>query len=235
MASVSTDQVNRPRIEPTMPQLTAADLAALPDELPSGPVKYELDNGKLVVESRLEGLTAADVAVLPEELPSGPIDYELDNGSLIMMSPASDWHSEIQAAFASELRVQGQKRGLGKAYVEVGLILWKDPFRVVAPDAAFVAKSSLPIARSPEGYLETIPDLVVEARSKNDTLPFLERKVADDLHAGVRLVWLADGDSETVTEFRPDQKPKTYAVSDTLECDDVIPNFRLTLAELFQE
>src|SRR5947209_2652967 len=29
--------------------LTAADLAALPDELPSGPVKYELDDGRLVV------------------------------------------------------------------------------------------------------------------------------------------------------------------------------------------
>ena len=29
--------------------LTAADVAALPDRLPSGPVKYELHNGKLIV------------------------------------------------------------------------------------------------------------------------------------------------------------------------------------------
>ncbi len=29
--------------------LTAADLAAMPDELPSGPVKYELEDGRLVV------------------------------------------------------------------------------------------------------------------------------------------------------------------------------------------
>src|SRR5204862_7508265 len=34
---------------PSAPRLlTVADLAALPDELPSGPVKYELDDGKLV-------------------------------------------------------------------------------------------------------------------------------------------------------------------------------------------
>ena len=29
--------------------LTVADVAALPDELPSGPVRYELDNGRLVI------------------------------------------------------------------------------------------------------------------------------------------------------------------------------------------
>ena len=29
--------------------LTVADLAVFPDELPSGPVKYELDDGKLVM------------------------------------------------------------------------------------------------------------------------------------------------------------------------------------------
>src|SRR5947208_9054838 len=29
--------------------LTAADLAALPDELPSGPANYELDDGRLVI------------------------------------------------------------------------------------------------------------------------------------------------------------------------------------------
>ncbi len=33
-----------------MPRLlTAADLAAMPDELPSGPIKYELEDGRLVV------------------------------------------------------------------------------------------------------------------------------------------------------------------------------------------
>jgi Uma2 family endonuclease len=34
---------------PTPRLLTAADLAAMPDELPSGPVKYELEDGRLVV------------------------------------------------------------------------------------------------------------------------------------------------------------------------------------------
>jgi Uma2 family endonuclease len=39
--------------------LTTADLAALPNELPSGPVKYELDDGRLVVMSLPGGVHGA--------------------------------------------------------------------------------------------------------------------------------------------------------------------------------
>lgn len=129
MATVSADHFNRPPLMPILRLLTAADLAALPNELPSGAVKYELDNGNLV-----------------------------------MMSPAGEPRADIQAAMATELRIQGERRGHGKAYGEVGVILWKNPFRVVEPDAAFVRKISLPVKTSPERYLETIPELVVEVR-----------------------------------------------------------------------
>jgi Uma2 family endonuclease len=39
--------------------LTSADLAALPDELPSGPVEYELDDGRLVIISLPGGVLGA--------------------------------------------------------------------------------------------------------------------------------------------------------------------------------
>jgi Uma2 family endonuclease len=42
-AVVPSDPVPAPRL------LTAADLAALPDDLPSGGVRWELDDGRLVV------------------------------------------------------------------------------------------------------------------------------------------------------------------------------------------
>ena len=38
-----------PNLAPTPRLLTAADFAVMPDELPSGPVKYELEDGRLVV------------------------------------------------------------------------------------------------------------------------------------------------------------------------------------------
>jgi Uma2 family endonuclease len=178
-------------------------------------------------------LTAADLAALPDELPTGAVRYELDNGRLIMMAPAGEPHADSQKAIIAELTFQGERRGYGKAYGEIGVILWKDPFRVVEPDAAFVKKESLPVKTSPERYLETIPQLIVEVRSKNDTKPYIERKIADYLHVGVQVVWVVDPDKATVAEHRPNAEPKDWARNETLQCDDIIPGFRLPLSTLF--
>jgi Uma2 family endonuclease len=191
MASVSAEHFDRPPLVPVPHLLTAADLAALPDELPSGPVKYELDNGRL-----------------------------------IMMAPAGEPHADVQSEFIAELKMQGERRGHGKAYGEVGVILWKDPFRVVEPDAAFVKSASLPMKISSEGYLETIPELIVEVRSKYDTKAYLARKVADYLASGVQLAWVIDPEESTVSEHRRGASPRKMLRDDTLQCDDIIPGFR---------
>ena len=46
-----------------------------------------------------------------------------------------------------------------------------------------VRAKSAAVRRSREGYLETIPDLVIEVRSKNDTRAELERIAASSLRA----------------------------------------------------
>jgi Uma2 family endonuclease len=180
-------------------------------------------------------LTAADLAELPNELPSGPVGYELDNGSLIMMAPAGEPHAEVQATIIAELKLQGQRPGHGKVYGEVGIILWKSPDRVVEPDAAFILKSSLPVRLSPERYLETIPELIVEVRSRNDTMPYVSRKVADYMAAGAKLVWVIDPDKSTVVEHRPGVAAKSFQKGDVLGCEDIIPGFQLAVGELFQQ
>src|SRR5262249_48861632 len=124
------------------------------------------------VEAGTRLFTAADLAELPSELPSGPVLWELDNGRLISMPPPRDLHGAAEGNLITALKVQGEQRGHGRARSgDVGIILWRNPDRVVGADAAFIANVSLPIRRSAEGYLETIPDLVVEVRSKNDTNP----------------------------------------------------------------
>src|SRR5438067_9191860 len=126
------------------------------------------------IEIRERMYTAADLAELPSELPSGTVRYEIDNGRLITMPPPGDEHGAVEANFAFLLKLNGQRRDLGKTRCgDVAVILWRDPDRVVGADAVFIANASLPIRRSREGYLETIPDLVVEVVSKNDTVPYL--------------------------------------------------------------
>src|SRR5262245_24289558 len=107
-------------------------------------------------------LTAADVAALPDDLPSGKVKYELYEGRLVIMPLPGAEHSDGQLRISSYLFTLGELRGYGKAFSEVGIVLGRKPDSVVGPDAAFVTKASLPIRKSPEGYLETIPELVVE-------------------------------------------------------------------------
>ena len=179
-------------------------------------------------------LTVADVAAMPTQLPSGPVDYELDNGRLVLMSPTGRRHGQIQSAIASALYSQGKQAGHGEAYVETGVILWRNPDRMVGPDASFVTNRSLPARESAEGFLETIPELVIEVRSKNDTAAEVDEKVADFLKAGVAIVWVVEPATETVVEYRSGQPIKTLGKADELLCEDVIPGFRLSLIELFK-
>jgi Uma2 family endonuclease len=179
-------------------------------------------------------LTAADLALLPAELSSGTVRYELENGKLRITPPPGDVHGAVQLNIGSELQRQGVKQGFGKARVEVGVILWRNPDHVFAPDALFVASASLPLRLSPEGYLETIPDLVVEVRSKNETDKKVAAKVRDYLKAGVKVVWLADPQRKTVTAYRRGRRPRVFRESDTLTVDDVIPGSCAPVAGLFE-
>ncbi|MGQ0635386.1 MAG: Uma2 family endonuclease [Planctomycetaceae bacterium] len=180
-------------------------------------------------------LTVADLAVLPDKLPSGPVKYELDEGRLIIMAPPGDSHGAVESNVVAQLKFQGEYKGHGKARTNVSVILQRNPDRVYVPDAAFISNRSLPLRKSPEGYLETIPELVVEVRSKNDSVPELHRKAAAYLQAGVQIVWILDPSSKSVTICSPDAAPLTLQEHDVLTAGSLIPDFRVGVAELFRE
>jgi Uma2 family endonuclease len=181
-------------------------------------------------------LTVADLAALPDELPSGPVKYELDQGRLVaLMSPPGEMHGAHQATIVTLLKLLGERAGHGKALGEVAIILRRNPDRVFAPDAAFIASRSLPVRTSPEGYLETIPELVVEVRSKNDGVAAIRAKADLYLKAGVRLVWVIDPNRKTVGIYRKRQKARELRVGDALTAEGVIPGFRVAVAEHFDE
>ena len=176
--------------------------------------------------------TVADLARLPDELPSGPVRYELDRGRLVVLAPPGSDHCVVELGFAAALRYLGHNRGHGTAMCgDVGIVLWRNPDRVVGADAAFVVTASLPLRLSPEGYLETIPDLVVEVVSKNDSRPYVRGKVEDYLAAGVRVVWVADPKRRTVTVHRAGQDPEILGEDQELTIEELIPGFRLSVRE----
>jgi len=180
-------------------------------------------------------LTAADLAALPTDLPSGPARYELREGELRIMAPPGDEHGAVELTISSLLWTYGQQQGHGRGGCgDVGILLQRDPDTVVGADAVFLTRNQLPPHRTREGYLETIPALVVEVRSKNDTNTEVAEKVADYLAAGVRVVWMADPAQRTLTVHRPGEPPQELGVGDTLTAEGIIPGFAVSVARLFE-
>jgi Uma2 family endonuclease len=195
--------------------MTATTLAALPTSSPRS--------------SRL--LTATDLAKLPTQLESGEVRYELDDGELVILPPPGDRQGRAQALIARSL-YRAEVAGLGLACGGVGIVLRRNPDRVVGADAAFILTASLPVRRTPEGYLETIPELVVEIRSRNDTTPEIVAKNEEYFQAGVRIVWVIDPDARTVAAHRADGSVQVFRDTDSLTCP-LLPGFSVPVANLF--
>jgi Uma2 family endonuclease len=191
-------------------------------------------NPRLPLEAAPRPFTAADLAEMPRELPSGPVQYELDNGRIVAMSPPGHIHGRVEFKIANALIEAGEKQGHGQVSGgEAGVLLWRNPDRVVGADIVFLRAAALPARLTKEGYLETIPDLVVEVVSKNDTAPYVQRKVDDYLTAGVRVVWVADPDLRTLTEHRRDAAPRIYTETETVAVPELVPGLQLSLKDVF--
>jgi Uma2 family endonuclease len=180
--------------------------------------------------------TAADLAEMPSDLPSGTVRYELYHGRLLTMPPLDDVHGAVECNLVYELTVQGQRAGHGKARCGgVGVILERNPDHVFGVDVLFVSNRRLPIRRSPEEYLETIPELVVEVCSKNDTRAALAIRAKDYIRAGVVVVWVVDPMKREVAEYRQGGAVRIYAGADTLTVEDVIPGFACPVRVALEE
>jgi Uma2 family endonuclease len=117
---------------------------------------------------------------------------------------------------------------------ETGFKLFRDPDTVRAPDVAFVAQARIPADGVPKtGYWEIAPDLVAEVVSPNDSWAEVQDKVSDYLAAGVRLVWVVEPSTQTVTAYRSFKQAQIVTVAETLDGEDVVPGFSLPLAQLF--
>ena len=105
-----------------------------------------------------------------------------------------------------------------------------------SPDLAFIAKERLQgLKRLPKGFFDGAPDLAVEIISPNNTFEEIHNKLVQYFENGTRLVWVILPDEECVLVYRRPKPSKLLQLEDSLDGEDVVPNFNLPLSELFQE
>lgn len=159
--------------------------------------------------------------------------YELWRGELVPMTPVGYQHGRIVIGFGQSLNQYVKANRLGAVCTEVGFRLFQRPDTVWAPDIVFIAQSRLPQGSAVEKFVEFPPDLAVEVVSPYDTATEITRKVEDYLTAGVRLVWIIDPGTQRVTVYRSLQDVKVLTPEQELDGAEVIPGFRIKLAEIF--
>jgi Uma2 family endonuclease len=176
-------------------------------------------------------VTADELLMMPDD----GYRHELVKGELIRMSPAGDEHGRIAVRIASRLLVHADTHNLGYVYgADTGFVIEENPDTVRAPDAAFVRRERVEASGPIHNYRRGAPDLAVEVNSPGDTVGEVEGKVAQWLASGTRMVWVVSPKLRSVTLYKSLRDVVTLTEKDHLEGGDVIPGFRLAVAEIFR-
>jgi Uma2 family endonuclease len=180
-------------------------------------------------------MTVEQFAALPGE---DGWTYELHDGRVIAMPGPGDRHADIQERFFLTVGAFLRAHHLGhlKGTSCYNLPMPQNSEEVRCPDLSFVEPARLATMSLRGSYLVGAPDLVIEIASPNDTRPELARKVIEYLQAGVRLIWIAWPDTETIDVWRPAsprQPAQTLTISDSLDGIDVIPGIQCPVQDIF--
>ncbi len=116
---------------------------------------------------------------------------------------------------------------------DTGVRLERNPDTVREPDIAFISASKWPPGTQNPGYLDMLPDLVVEVVSPNDRLAEVNEKVQMWLNYGVPLVWVMNPGRRSVEIHRSDGPVVTLGEDDTLDGGAVLPGFTCPVRDIF--
>jgi len=174
-------------------------------------------------------VTADDLLHLPDD----GYKYELVRGHLVRMSLPRVWHGIVALRIGMLLGAHAQARNLGVVLSEGGFQLESNPDTVRGPDVAFLRRDRIP-PRDARGYYKGAPDLAVEVLSPDDRRSEIDEKVDEYLTSGTPAVLVVDVDECTVVVHRRLMPPLTLAGHDMLDLDDVVPEFRCRVAQIFE-
>lgn len=168
------------------------------------------------------------------QMPDDGFRYELVRGELRKMIPAGFKHGQLVVNLTVPLGAFVKQNRLGVVLAaETGFRLAGNPDTVLAPDIAFIRQEQLTPASETEKFWSGAPDLAVEVLSPSDTVYEVEAKVATWLSSGTKMVWVVDPKLRSIHVHCSGASIQTLAESDVLDGRDVIPGFRLNVAELF--
>jgi Uma2 family endonuclease len=166
------------------------------------------------------------------QTPNDGRKYELVDGE-IRVSPAGTRHGQVILRLTLRIAAFVNEHGLGHVF-ESSTGFRLPGGNVRSPDTSFVKTGRFENERPPDDFPDLAPDLAVEVLSPGDSPRHVLDKVGEYLQAGVRLVWVIDPRRERAAVYRSLTDVRELRPEDAFDGEDVVPGFRVTLAELLK-
>jgi Uma2 family endonuclease len=156
------------------------------------------------------------------------------SGELIVMPPVGGESGNYESELGINLGNWNRQTRLGKTFSSSTVFVLPNGAQR-SPDAAWIELSRWETL-TPEQrkkFPPLAPDFVIELRSETDRLPPLQEKMEEYKVNGVRLGLLIDPQNRQVEIYRPGREPEILASPTSIDCSEVMPDFILSLSEIW--
>ena len=159
-------------------------------------------------------------------------NHELIEGEIVETMSTGFVHGIVAQRIGRYIGNFADENNLGEVTAaETGFILNEKTYR--GADSAFISNENLKKYGYPQGFFPVAPDIAIEVVSPTNTSEEMMTKVNLYLQGGSRLVWIIYPQTKVITVYRQSNVVSLLRENDTLEGEDVLPDFQLPLAKLF--
>jgi Uma2 family endonuclease len=168
-------------------------------------------------------------------LPDNGCPTELVRGRIVAMNIPNLRHGKLCGRVAVLLGYYVHQHDLGHLFCnDSGLVTERDPDSVRGPDISFYSYSRIPKNAVLAGYANVAPEVAFEVRSPTDRWAKVLEKVGEYLNTGVDLVYVVDGQSQSVFGYTADQPNTTLGMNDELAFPPPLDGLRIPVRQLFE-
>jgi len=165
------------------------------------------------------------------------LNFERDeNGNIILMPPTGSLSSIYNGDIFNQLKNWNNKSKTGVVLESNGGVTLPDGSSRAA-DAAWISneKWNALSEEEKEKFAPVCPEFVIELRSKNDSLTYLQSKMNMWIDNGVLEAWLIDSIEENVHIYTSNSDCKLISnFKEKIGTEHVLPDFKLDLSELIK-
>jgi len=167
--------------------------------------------------------------------------YEVVEGLLVRMPRSEKRANTVSVNVHTALRAYVQPQRLGVVTPADGVYRFPGAETGLVPELGYYVAERDALVEDEDKPIPFAPDLAVEVASPTQGAAGVATKARLYLRGGVQLVWVVWPASARVDVWRRTDQPPAHAeghgttlqVGDTLAGEDVVPDFELTVAEVF--